>query len=97
PADIRIGTLTVNLRPTDKLRVDGTYQLQRYDRRTDGSTVFVRHIPRVKAEYQIARPLFVRLIGEYDLNRQDALRDDSRTGGRLLVPQADGTLGYDPG
>ncbi|MHB1224033.1 MAG: carbohydrate binding family 9 domain-containing protein [Gemmatimonadaceae bacterium] len=97
PADIRIGTLTINLRPTDKLRIDGTYQQQRYDRRSDGSTVFVRHIPRVKAEYQIARPLFVRLIGEYDLNRQDALRDDSRTGGRLLVPQGDGTVAHDVG
>lgn len=97
PADVRIGTLTVNLRPTDKLRIDATYRQQRYDRRTDGSTVFVRHIPRVKAEYQIARPLFVRLIGEYDLSRQDALRDDSRTGGRLLVPQFDGSIGYDNG
>lgn len=96
-ANIRIGTLTFNLRPTEKLRVDATYQQQRYDRRTDGSTVYVRHIPRIKTEYQIARPLFVRLIGEYDLSRQDALRDDSRTGGRLLVPQPDGSLAYDLG
>ena len=96
-ARIFIATLNVNLRPTDQLRVDAGYRQQRYDRRTDGSTVFVRHIPRIKAEYQVARPLFVRLIGEYDLSRQDALRDDSRTGGRLLVPGADGTLVPDVG
>lgn len=91
-AAITIATVNLNLRPTEQLRIDASYRQQRYDRRTDGSTVFVRHIPRIKAEYQIARPLFVRLIGEYDLSRQDALRDDSRTGGRLLVPGADGTL-----
>ena len=65
--------------------------------RTDGSTVAVRHIPRAKLEYQIARPLFVRLIGEYDLRRQDALVDDSRTQGRLLVPGPNGSLVYDNG
>ena len=42
-----------------QLRADLTYNLQRYDRRTDGSTVFVRHIPRLRLEYQLARPLFV--------------------------------------
>ena len=96
-ADILITTVTANLRPTDQVRLDLTYQQQRFDRRTDGSTVAVRHIPRAKLEYQIARPLFVRLIGEYDLRRQDALVDDSRTQGRLLVPAGNGTLVYDVG
>lgn len=96
-ADILIGTTALNWRPTEQLRVDGAYQQQRYDRRSDGSTVFVRHIPRLELEYQITRPLFVRLIGEYDMSRQDALRDESRTGGRLLVPQPDGTVAHDDG
>jgi hypothetical protein len=96
-SDILIATLDASWRPTDQLRVDAGYQQQRYDRDSDGSTVFVRHIPRLKVEYQLARPLFVRVIGEYDLRRQDALRDDGRTEGRLLVPQADGTVGPDPG
>jgi hypothetical protein len=30
-------------------------------------------------EYQIARPIFVRVVGEYNSDWQDDLRDDSRT------------------
>jgi hypothetical protein len=84
-ADILYATLTANWRPTERLRVNGTYQHQQFDRRTDGSTVGVRRIPRIKLEYQIARPLFVRLVGEYDASRQDALRDDSRTNAPILI------------
>src|SRR5690606_11961835 len=68
-----------------RLRVNGTYRHQQFDRRTDGSTVGLRRIPRVKVEYQLARPLFVRLVGEYDASRQDALRDDSRTDAPILI------------
>ena len=57
----------------------------------DGSTVGIRRIPRVKLEYQIARPVFVRVVGQYDDDRQDALRDDSRTGLPLLARQPDGS------
>ena len=90
-ADILIGTLTGDWRPSEKMRVNATYNVQKYDRRTDGSTVRVRHIPRLKLEYQIARPLFVRLVGEYDAEKVDDLRDDSRTNGVLLIPNGDGT------
>ncbi len=90
-ADILIGTLEGDWRPTEKMRVNATYNMQKYDRRTDGSTVRVRRIPRLKLEYQIARPLFVRLVGEYDAEDVDALRDDSRTNGALLIPNGDGT------
>ena len=41
----------------------------------------VRRVPRLKAEYQLTRPIFVRFVGQYDAERTDALRDDSRTGG----------------
>jgi hypothetical protein len=84
-ADILYATLTANWRPTERLRVNGTYQHQQFDRRTDGSTVGMRRIPRLKVEYQVARPLFVRLVGEYDASQQDALRDDSRTGAPILI------------
>jgi hypothetical protein len=66
-------------KPTDKLRVDARYQLQSFRRRTDDSIVGIRRIPRVKAEYQISRPIFVRFVGEYNSDWQDDLRDDSRT------------------
>jgi hypothetical protein len=66
-------------KPTDQLRVDARYQLQSFRRRTDDSIVGIRRIPRVKAEYQISRPIFVRVVGEYNSDWQDDLRDDSRT------------------
>ena len=91
-ADILIGTLAGDWRPTEKIRVNATYNMQQYKRRTDGSTVRVRRIPRLKLEYQIARPLFVRLVGEYDAIKVDSLRDDSRTGGALIIPDDEGNL-----
>jgi hypothetical protein len=87
-ADIIYATLAANWRPTERLRVNGTYRHQQFDRRTDGSTVGVRRIPRIKLEYQVARPLFVRLVGEYDASRQDSLRDDSRTNAPILIYDA---------
>lgn len=88
-ADILYLTVSANWRPTPRIRVNGTYNHQQFNRRTDGSIVGVRRIPRVKLEYQIARPLFVRLVGEYDAIRQDDLRDDSRTNAPILI--------FDPG
>ena len=78
-ADIVFLNIGAAWKPTDKLRVDARYQLQSFRRRTDGSIVGIRRIPRVKAEYQIARPIFVRVVGEYNSDWQDDLRDDSRT------------------
>jgi hypothetical protein len=78
-ADIIFLNLGAAWKPTDKLRVDARYQLQSFRRRTDDSIVGIRRIPRLKAEYQISRPIFVRVIGEYNSDWQDDLRDDSRT------------------
>jgi uncharacterized protein DUF5916 len=77
--------LTLDWRPTDKLRVNGLYRLQWVGRRTDGSTVNVWRSPRVKIEYQLSRPIFLRLVGEHTTERRDALRDDTRTGVPILV------------
>ena len=51
----------------------------------------MRRIPRLKAEYQLSRPVFFRVVGQYDASRQDALRDDSRTGHPILIRDASGT------
>jgi Domain of unknown function (DUF5916) len=72
-------------RPTDQLRLNGSYQLQYVGRRSDGSTVNVQHIPRLKLEYQVSRPVFLRLVGEYASERQDDLRDHTRTEAPLLI------------
>ena len=85
PANIVFATYAIGWRPSEKLRIDTQYQLQSYDRRSDGSTVGVRKIPRLKVEYQVSRPIFLRVIGEYDARRQDTLRDDSRTNLPILI------------
>jgi hypothetical protein len=42
-------------------------------------------IPRLKVEYQLSRAIFVRAIGEYNAQRQDTLRDDSRTNLPIVI------------
>jgi hypothetical protein len=82
----------INARPTDQLRLSFTYNHQQVNRRTDGSLVLLNRIPRLKMEYQIARPLFVRLVGEYAMTQQDSLRDNSRT--EYPVYFSDGNGGF---
>jgi hypothetical protein len=84
-ANIVFATYAIDWRPSDKLRISPQYQLQSFDRRTDGTTVGVRRIPRLKIEYQLSRAIFFRFVGEYDAVKQDALRDDSRTGLPIVI------------
>jgi hypothetical protein len=85
PGRIIIHNFGLTWRPTGKLRIDGTYALQQVRRRSDGSLVNVAHLPRLKLEYQLSRPIFLRLVGEYGHEKQDSLRDDTRTGAPLLI------------
>ncbi|HUR95301.1 MAG TPA: DUF5916 domain-containing protein [Gemmatimonadales bacterium] len=87
--DIVFFNAGIDWRPTDQVRLNGTYQLQRVGRRSDGSTVNIQHIPRLKVEYQVSRPIFLRVVGEYASERQDDLRDHTRTEAPLLI--------FDPG
>ncbi len=89
-ADIWYISTTINVRASERLRIDGTFQLQEFVRRTDGTLVGLVRIPRIKTEYQVSRPFFVRLIGEYYSESVDALRDDSRTGYPLLQRNSSG-------
>jgi uncharacterized protein DUF5916 len=91
-ANIVYESWTLAWRPTQKLRVDGTYGLQGYVRRSDGSTVQVGRIPRLKIEYQLSRAIFVRAVGEYDATKQAALRDETRTFAPIYLQQPDGTF-----
>ncbi len=84
-SDVVIATYGVTLRPTDKLRVHASYNLQSYNRPSDGSIVGNNRIPRLKLEYQIARPMFVRVVGEYRSFYRDALRDESGAGRPILT------------
>jgi hypothetical protein len=84
-SNIVIATYGLTVRPTDKLRVNATYNLASYNRRSDGSIVGNNRIPRLKMEYQIARPIFVRLVGEFDSFYRDALRDEGTSGRPILT------------
>jgi hypothetical protein len=90
-ANLFYADVGVNWRPTNQLRIEARYQQNQYQRRTDGSLVGRQRIPRLKVEYQLARPLFIRLVGEYNAYEQDSLRDDTRTGAPILI--FDGTAG----
>ena len=91
-ARIAIINSGLNVRPTDQLRIAGTWGWETYNRRTDGSRVLSRSVPRVRVEYQVTRQVFVRVIGEVARIRQDSLRDDSRTNAPVFFRNADGTL-----
>ncbi len=91
PADIGFLSLGLTWRPTGQLRMESTYNYQYYKRRTDGTTVGSGRIPRVKLEYQVARSIFVRAVGQYNAQFQDDLRDDSRTNDPLLIKNRQGT------
>ena len=85
PADILFIFLTADWRPTEKLRVNLRYDHQQYIRPDDNSTVGIRRIPRLKLEYQLTPSIFVRIVGQYDANFVDALRDNSRTDDPILI------------
>jgi len=77
---------TINLRPTDRLRVNATYVASSFDRRLTGQRSAETRIPRLKVEYQIARPIFVRVVSQYTAVTRGALVDP-RTGEILDVSQ----------
>jgi hypothetical protein len=87
-ANIVYASYGLTLRPSQKLRVDGSYQLQSFRRRPEGTMVGEFRIPRLKVEYQLDRAIFLRLVGEYDSGSQDALIDAGRTGLPLIVDGA---------
>jgi hypothetical protein len=91
-ADIYIGTLDLEWRPTEQLRANLLYNHTQYVRATDHSTVNRRRIPRLKVEYQLSRAIFVRVVGQYDAEQTDALRDASRTEDPILIRGPDGAF-----
>jgi hypothetical protein len=83
-------TVEAEWRPTDQVRVSGRYLEQRIHRKSDNSLVRLRAIPRLKVEYQLARPIFFRVVTQYDGLKVDSLRDDSRSNDPILIRTATG-------
>ncbi|MFT5142362.1 MAG: hypothetical protein ACI80V_001027 [Rhodothermales bacterium] len=94
-ADILFITANLNWSPTDQLRVNFLYNHQQYVRLTDRSNAGLHRVPRLKVEYQVTPSLFLRVVGQYDSNFVDDLRDESRTG-RPIVTLDEGTGVYSP-
>ncbi|MGH7636793.1 MAG: carbohydrate binding family 9 domain-containing protein, partial [Gemmatimonadaceae bacterium] len=85
-------SFNVNWRPTARARVEARWVDQRYYRTSDASLVRQRMIPRLKLGYQVARPVFVRVVAQYDAVQVDSLRDESRTNDPILIRAADGSF-----
>jgi hypothetical protein len=82
----------LDLRPSERLRAALTYTGSAFMRRSDGARSVYQRIPRLKVEYQLARPLFVRVVSQYTAVRREPLVDP-RTGQVLLVS---GSAGITP-
>ena len=91
-ADIAWITGHVAWRPTEQIRVESSYASQSYRRRSDGSLVARTRIPRLKAEYQLTRSIFVRAVGEYIADYADDLRESDRTNDPLYRQTANGLV-----
>ena len=87
-AAIQLPSVGIIWQPTPQIRMNGTFNAQYYWRRTDHSLVARTIIPRLDAEYQVSRFVFVRIIGEYDAAYQDSLRDDGRTNQPIFMRNA---------
>jgi hypothetical protein len=85
PGYIFIADAGANWRPTNQVRAELRYVEQRTVRPDDGSVVRLSRIPRLKVEYQIARPLFIRVVGQYTADERDTLRDVEGTGQPILI------------
>ena len=73
------GNVSVDWRPTEQLRVNGSYLSDRYTRRGDGAEMATTRIPRLKVEYQLSRAIFLRFVGQYNAVTDSPLLDP-RTG-----------------
>jgi hypothetical protein len=82
---------SLDLRPSQQIRLSATYVSSSFTRRSDGAQTLTTRIPRLKAEYQVARPLFLRIIAQYEATVRAPLRDPA-TGQLLLSSNGDGTF-----
>lgn len=79
---------SADFRPTGKIRATASYNLVRRNRESDGTRFSTQHIPRLKVEYQLSRPIFFRFIGQYSVDQRAALLDPAT---RFPLLQRSGT------
>src|SRR5262249_6099533 len=72
-------SVDVLIHPTERLRIAPSGSVAQVARQTTGEIVKSLRVFRLKAEYQITSPLFVRVVSEFDGLDRLALRDEART------------------
>ena len=82
---------SLDLRPSERLRVNATYVSSSFTRRSDGLRTATTRIPRLKLEYQVARPLFLRLVAQYEASVRQPLVDPA-SGRTLRVRGSNGSF-----
>ena len=93
-ASARIDLLTASLtwRPTTRVRVSPMLTWLEWRRHSDGSVVSSQRVPYLDAEYQLSRSVYIRVIGQYNAQYRDSLRDEERTGLPLYQETAPGVF-----
>jgi hypothetical protein len=65
----------LKLWPTEGLSLEANYTHSEIDRSADDTWFSTQNLVRFTAQYQFSRAIFARFIGQYNLRRQDRLRD----------------------
>ncbi len=73
----------LDLRPTTAIRSSLSFSRLTIARKLDGSRFSSETIPRIKVEYQVSPPIFLRLVGQYAARSRSPLED--RNGSPILV------------
>jgi Domain of unknown function (DUF5916) len=80
---------SLDLRPSERLRVGATFVGSAFRRLDSNEQSESKRIPRLRAEYQLGRPLFIRVVAQYEATRRLPLRDP-RTSAILWTRAPDG-------
>ncbi|MDX1494454.1 MAG: DUF5916 domain-containing protein, partial [Longimicrobiales bacterium] len=89
PANSRSGEVRLNLYPVPALKAELSVNFSRLERARDGVEHSTAVIPRLRAQYQFSRALFLRTIFEYGHQESAALMDPA-TGQPLYLCDAPG-------
>jgi len=73
----------LDVRPTTAIRSSLSFSRLTIARKSDGSRFSSETIPRIKVEYQVSPPIFLRLVGQYAARSRSPLED--RNGNPILV------------
>jgi hypothetical protein len=73
----------LDIRPTTAIRSSLSFSRLTIARKSDGSRFSSETIPRIKVEYQVSPPIFLRVVGQYAARSRSPLED--RDGNSILV------------